>query len=285
MNFDRLVVGCGYVGSRVAAYWRDAGLSVAVTTRTPERARQLEAAGFSPFVCNVLDLPSMRPLPSATAVLHAVGFDRDSGQSQREVYVQGLGNLLEGLDGRFEHFVHISSTSVYGQTDGELVDENSDTVPTRDNGRVVLDAELLLRDQTKGAVILRLAGIYGPDRLLARVLQRRDNQPIPGNPEAWLNLIHVDDIVRAVDATIEKQLRDELVLVSDDQPLRRRDFYTLLAKLIGAESPMFEPSSPDPKGDRGANKRCGNAKLHQLLLPELTYPTVREGLPQAIGNE
>lgn len=284
MTFDRLVVGCGYVGQRAAEFWRDAGLNVAVTTRSPERAQKLEAAGLHPFVCNVLDLPSLRPLPAARTVLHAVGFDRESGQSQREVYVDGLSNLLEGLDGRFDQFIHISSTSVYGQTDGAAVNEEAATIPSRDNGRVVLDAELLLRDRFEDAVILRLAGIYGPDRLLARVLQRKDNQPIPGNPDAWLNLIHQTDIVRAIDAVVEKQLQNELFLVADDEPIRRRDFYTLLASLIGAAEPTFEPSLSDPKGDRGANKRCDNTKLHQLLLPELTYPTVREGLPDAIGS-
>src|SRR5690606_29190096 len=133
-------------------------------------------------------------------------FDRTSGHSQRDVYVDGLRHVLNAMAGRCERFVYISSTSVYGQTQGEWVDESSPCRPDRPNGQACLEAENLVWEffpagmdpEQSGAVVLRLAGIYGPGRLLRRVEQLRSGDPIGGNPEAWLNLIHVDDAATAV---------------------------------------------------------------------------------------
>src|SRR5439155_10779702 len=110
-------------------------------------------------------------------------------RSMREVYVGGLGHVLDTLPtpGRF---VYVSSTGVYGQTDGTWVDERSETVPTEESGRVVLEAERLLRSKLPAAVVLRFAGIYGPGRLLRRQLLVA-GEPLVGDAEKWLNLIHV----------------------------------------------------------------------------------------------
>lgn len=284
-HFDCLIVGCGYLGGRVAARWREAGLRVAVSTRSPTRAEQLQAEGYTPFVADVLQPESLAQLPAAQVLLHAVGFDRNSGQSQRAVYVEGFQNLLTALQGRVEKCVHISSTSVYGQNKEEEVDEDSPTKPSRENGKMVLEAEQLLLNADIPGVILRLAGIYGPNRLLARIQQTRTTTPIPGNPDAWLNLIHVDDCVAAVEQAARLSLPRQTILVADDRPLRRREYYTTLAKLLQAPPPVFQPEQPDPKGDRGLGKRCRNARLHQLLLPELHYPSIESGLPAALQHE
>ncbi len=282
-HFDCLIVGCGYLGGRVASRWRDAGLRVAVTTRSPTRAEQLRAEGYTPFVADVLQPASLAELPAAEVLLHSVGFDRNSGQSQRAVYVDGFQNLLTAMRGRTGKCVHISSTSAYGQNGGEEVDEDSPTEPSRENGKIVLEAEQLLLATDMPSVILRLAGIYGPNRLLARIQQTRTATPIPGNPDAWLNLIHVEDCVAAVEQAARMPWQQQTILVADDRPLRRREYYESLARLLKAPPPLFQPESPDPKGDRGLGKRCRNARLHQLLLPNLCYPSIETGLPAALG--
>src|SRR5438552_2269194 len=111
------------------------------------------------------------------------------GRAMREVHVDGLRHVLDTLPvpGRF---VYVSSTGVYGQTDGSWVDESSPTEPAEEAGRVVLEAERLLRERLPAAVVLRFAGIYGPDRLL-RGQAVRNGEPLVGDPEKWLNLIHV----------------------------------------------------------------------------------------------
>mgnify|MGYP002400673341 CR=1 FL=1 len=85
----------------------------------------------------------------------------------RDVYVNGLGNVLAALP-PCDRFLYVSSTSVYGQADGSVVDETSPTEPLGDSGRTVLEAERLLQALLPSAIGLRFAGIYGPGRLLRR---------------------------------------------------------------------------------------------------------------------
>jgi len=280
---DRLIVGCGYLGSRVAAAWQQQGLSVAATTRSPAKASEFVAKGILPIVCDVLDPETLSRLPTAKVVLHAVGFDRTSQQSMREVYVEGLRNLLAAIPDQ-SRLIHISSSSVYGQTEGETVDETSPCEPTRENGQICLEAEQLLADRAN-SVILRLAGIYGPERMLARAEQLEQKTPFAGNPDAWLNLIDVDDAVQAVVGAAAQDLPNTLYLVSDNEPITRRAYYTRLAELLNVPGPVFDASADDPKGDRGLNKRCSNQRLRAELLPELQYPTIEQGLPHALQLE
>ncbi len=117
---DRLVVGCGYLGGRVAALWRAQGHHVHVTTRSRTQAGACVHQALDPVVCDVLDPASLRKLPAAECTLYCVGWDRAGGRPMREVYVDGLRNVLRALPpgGRL---IHVSSTSVYGQAGGEWV--------------------------------------------------------------------------------------------------------------------------------------------------------------------
>src|SRR6478609_1277397 len=112
---DALILGCGYLGRRVAARWVAAGRRVAALTRRNPAA--LAALGVEPVVGDVLDPATLRHLPRAATVLYAVGMDRSQGKTMHEVYVNGLRHVL-GTIPRPDRFVYVSSTSVYGQTDG-----------------------------------------------------------------------------------------------------------------------------------------------------------------------
>src|SRR5438128_167242 len=130
----RLILGCGYLGRRVARLWLENGQRVAALTR--KNADALRELGVEPLPGDVLDRDSLRTLPVASTVLYAVGLDRATGKTMREVYVTGLANVLDTLPpcGRF---VYVSATSVYGQTNGEWVTEASPTEPT-EAGKIVL---------------------------------------------------------------------------------------------------------------------------------------------------
>jgi len=139
---DRLIIGCGYLGCRVAARWRDAGLRVAVLTRSGQRAESLRNEGFSPVVGDVTDPQSLATLPAAETVLYAVGYDRSAAPSKRQVYVAGLKNVMDRLAGmQPKRLVYISSTSVYGDRGGEEVDETAVPRPDSPVGRARLEAE------------------------------------------------------------------------------------------------------------------------------------------------
>lgn len=272
----KLIIGCGYLGERVARAWVASGAEVAVLTRSQEHAAGFRKFGLSPVIGDILEPASLAGLPPADTVLYAVGFDRSASHTRREVYVDGLRNVLEALAGRVDRFIYISSTSVYGQNGGETIDEESECRPTRENGQICLEAERTLKELLPSANILRLAGIYGPGRLLRREAELKSATPISGNPEAFLNLIHVEDAKAAVLACEAKAKPGATYLVADDRPVRRREYYTRLAELFGAPPPTFAEAA-DPTAN--LNKRCNNRKLGEELGLRLQYTTVEEGLP------
>ncbi len=286
----KLVIGCGYLGRRVAAEWSAVGDEVFTLTRSLARAEEFHNQGWQAVVGDVMQVSSLQNLPDVGTVLYAVGFDRSSGLSQREVYVEGLKNVLEALAHRVGRWIYVSSTSVYGQQDGEWIDETSPTEPVRENGQICREAETLIErsfpssEKSRRANILRLAGIYGPGRLLRRLSDLKAGLPIQGDPEGWLNLIHVDDAVQTILACEDRGEPGAVYLVSDDEPVRRRDYYSLLAELAGVELPPFDPAST-PRHVEGLGKRCSNRKIRQELGVELRFPSIQQGLPQAIAGD
>jgi nucleoside-diphosphate-sugar epimerase len=265
-----LILGCGYLGRRVAWRWVEQGRRVFALTRG--NSEQLRALGIEPIVGDVCDPATLRDLPRVNTVFYAIGLDRSSGHSMREVYVDGLANVLTALP-RPERFIHVSSTSVYGQTDGGWVNEESATEPVEDSGRVVLNAERLLRERIPEAIILRFAGIYGPDRLLRKAALLR-GEPLVGDCEKWLNLIHVDDGVDAVLAAEAKAEPGSTFTIADGSPVSRREFYSHWAKVLGAPPAAFE-HLPEPGA---ANRRISNDAARSRLGWSPRHSSYRDGL-------
>jgi len=228
---DKLVIGCGYLGRHIAALWRAQGQRVLATTRSTTRADEWRTLGLVPIVCDVLDLGSLGALANVESIAYCIGLDRTTHISMRRLYVDGLANVLIALKQAPPRFLYVSSTSVYGQTGGEEVNETSSTEPLEESGKVVLEAERLLRSRLPSAIILRFAGIYGPGRLMrARAIIA--GEPIIGDAEKWLNLIHVDDGAAASFAADERATSGSIYNVSDTRPVRRRVFYTKLAEVL-----------------------------------------------------
>jgi nucleoside-diphosphate-sugar epimerase len=273
-----LIVGCGYLGMRVANAWMDQGKSVAAVTRS--RADFFRSQDIEPIQADVLDRQSLQSLPQVDTVLFAVGMDyrlASQGISMRDVYVQGLKNVLDHLPPP-KQLIYISSTSVYGQISVEWVDESSPTKPISASGEVVLEAEAALKSKCAHATILRFAGIYGPDRVLLRK-KIEAGEVLSGDPNKWLNLVHVDDGVKAVQAIAEQTVLGEVFLVADGSPVTRGDFYSEMARLLGKPKPQF---SGITSSEELANRRIDSKKLYQQLGIEKTFPSYREGLADAI---
>jgi nucleoside-diphosphate-sugar epimerase len=301
MTQQRLIIGCGYLGRRVARNWSMQGDTVFALTRTSEHAEEFRQSGLTPIIGDITDAASLAGLPAVDTILFAVGLDRGTSHSQHDVYVSGLDNVLYHLEGKVRRLIYISSTSVYGQNEEEWVDESSDCRPDSPNGQVCLDAERLLQHKVPQANILRLAGLYGPGRVVARIEALRAGQVPEGNPDAWLNLIHVDDAVAAVLACERRGVPGATYLVCDDSPCRRREYYSLLADMIGAPAPFPSPATDRRAGGvsprigkpvpltsieksqiSGLNKRCSNRRLRDELQVVLRYPRFNIGLPNAL---
>lgn len=276
-TIDALIVGCGYLGRRVAARWLAAGRRVAALTR--RNAETLAALGIEPIQGDVLDPGSLKQLPRARTLLHAVALDRTTGKTMREVHVHGLGNILDYAP-RPQRFIHVASTGVYGQVDGGWVDEAAAAEPVEESGKIVREAEELLRSKRPDAIILRFAGIYGPDRFL-RKQAIRNGERLGGDAERWLNLVHVDDGADAVIAAETRGVPGETYNIADDAPATRRDFYTRLAELLEAPPARFE-SRPEAGP---ANRRISNRKAREQLGWTPQFPSYREGLADAVGRK
>src|SRR5688572_10813568 len=112
---SHLIIGCGYLGRRVARLWLDQGHTVHAATRKSENAEPFRAMGLQPVVCDVLQPEALTELPPHETILYAVGLDRGGGASMQEVYVEGLRRTLSVLAPP-KKLIYVSSTSVYGQT-------------------------------------------------------------------------------------------------------------------------------------------------------------------------
>jgi nucleoside-diphosphate-sugar epimerase len=268
-----LILGCGYLGRVVARRWLSAGYRVAALTRS--RADDLRSFAIEPILGDVTDAVSLK-LPRVDTVLYSIGLDRSAGKGMRDVYVGGLTNVLDALP-TARRFVYVSSTSVYGQTGGEWVDELSATEPTEESGRIVLECERLLRSRLPSATILRLAGIYGPGRVIRRAAVEK-GEPLAADPDGWLNLIHVEDGATAVVAAAERPVEGRTINVADDRPVTRREFYTTMADLLGAPPAAFAPARPGR-----SNRRIRNQQMRDELAVGLNFSDFRSGLRQAIG--
>lgn len=286
LRMAKLIFGCGYLGLRVARLWREAGQTVYAVTRSATRARELRIAGVVPIVGDLLSQAEL-PLPQHVGtVLFAVGFDRRDGQSIHDVYVRGLANALTWMPKSVDRFLYVSSTGVYGHVSGAAVDENSRCQPTREGGQACLAAEQVLQQSRFGsrAVIVRLAGLYGPGRI-PRALDIAAGRPIDAPAEGWLNLIHVEDAARIVLLAEQRARPPRTYVVSDGAPVERAEYYAELARLLGAPPPKFVKPPPESAAAQRAasDKRVNPRRMFDELAPKLHYPTYREGLAAIVA--
>ena len=283
MTTATLIIGCGYLGERVARALLRQGQVVYGTTRSQAGADRLRAVapGINPVIADVLDPGSLRTLPAVDRALHCVGFDRSAGVPIRRVYVDGFDHVIEALAHKAKTLIYASSTGVYGQDDGDWIDERSTTEPTTESGRACLDAERLLSTFPGRWAIVRFSGLYGPDRVPRRASLLK-GEPIAGDPAKWINWIHIDDAADAAIAALDRAKSGETYLASDDRPVRRDEFYSFVADRLGAPLPRFVPLPPGGRED--SNKRVANRKIREELDVRWLHADYRSGILDALKS-
>lgn len=256
------VIGCGYIGGALAHALSQRGYDVIGTTTTPARVDQINALGARAAVLTLQDEAALvNVLHDCSAVVMTVAPARDDA-GHREVYLEGMRHLLHVLPHTpVQHVLYTSSTSVYGQRDGNWVDEDSPTEPFAENGRILLQAERELLDYAaRGgltATLLRLAGIIGPGRGPAkRIPAWAGRSRTDGG--GFVNLVHRDDIVtlclRAIESTVAG-----IFNVSDGHPVRRADYYDRVIAALGLAPIRWDNSG----GDRDLGKKISNQRACQ----------------------
>jgi nucleoside-diphosphate-sugar epimerase len=135
------------------------------------------------------------------------------------------------------------------------------------------------------AVVLRLAGLYGPGRI-PRLADLAEGRPIDAPAEGWLNLIHVDDAAQIVLLAEQRAGTPRTYVVADGHPVQRRDYYAELARLVNAPPPQFvSPPADSPAAQRAASdKRIDPRRMFAELAPVLRYPDFRAGLAAIVAS-
>ncbi|MBI3885652.1 MAG: NAD-dependent epimerase/dehydratase family protein [Opitutae bacterium] len=246
----RLVIfGCGYVGSALARVAQAAGANVTALTRNPATAEALRVAGVEMIVGELSsgDWHSQIGETPDFAV-NCVSSGGGTPDDYHRSYVDGMRSVRAWLAKSprpVESFVYTSSTSVYPQGDGATVDETAPTGNGPFNGRILLEAEQLLRTAPASAVrrsfILRLAGIYGPGRHHLLNELRAGAGALAGDPAHRMNMIHRDDIVAAVVACLSApvEVPGSIFNVADGHPAPRREVVDWLAARLGVPAPAL----------------------------------------------
>ena len=168
----------------------------------------------------------------------------------------------------------VSSTSVYGQTQGEVVTEESPAEPVSDTSRILREAERAAL--ASGTTVVRSSGIYGPNRGVLLEKLRKGEAVIEGDGMRWINQIHQRDLVAALAHLIEAGSPGEIYNATDDTPVTYNDYYTWCSEFLCKPMPPQGPVNVNRK--RGlTNKRVSNAKLRATGWQPM-YPSFREGL-------
>jgi nucleoside-diphosphate-sugar epimerase len=274
-----LIAGCGYVGQAAADLFHAKGLGVEGWTQSAESASLLSGKPYAVRAVDISQRAGITQFAAAAsgfdAVIHCASSGGGDAEAYRRVYFDGVRNLLQIFTK--SKLLFTSSTSVYAQRDGSWVTEESETRPTRETSRILLEAEALVLDH--GGVVARLAGIYGPGR--SALLNKFLGGPALIDPEndRYVNQVHRDDIVSALLLLLNRE-DQQIYNVVDDQPILQSECYRWLSQRLNRPVPPIGGSKQQRK--RGnTNKRVSNAKLHRSgWSPQ--YPTFADAMEKSI---
>jgi nucleoside-diphosphate-sugar epimerase len=271
-----LQIGCGALGSLIA----QATLARGHTLTIGRRSRQAVPQGAQVLYMDVVAGEGVSALNTIEADILLYCLAPVEGQSYQQTYVEGLRHVLANVSTAcLKHVFFISSTGIYGEQQGEWIDDDTLAKPADAEGEVMLAAERLLEGLACGHTALRVSGIYGPQRLyLLRLLQNQARWPTRTH---WTNRIHELDVAAAV-VHLYQQVSDGKVLpghciLTDGVPAAQHEVLQWLAaqqKLPVPETPPLLPQS---------GKRIRNRFLQQTGF-KLQFADYRAGYTSILSS-
>lgn len=283
-----LIIGCGYIGERVARRLQEEGEPVTGVVRSQATAEHVGSLGIPVVRCDL----DGEHLPAGSTERQLVFYFAPPPSEGDED--TRMASFLDGLEdsGQPQRIVYISTTGVYGDCQGAWVDENHRVNPQVDRARRRWHAEQLLRSWAERfggeLVILRVAGIYGPGKLpLARL--RKQTPMVAESDAPWTNRIHADDLVEVCLAAMRRAEDGEVFNVSDGEPGNMTDYFNRVADMMDLPRPPVislaqarEELSPGLLSYLGESRRLDNTKLLRELGVTLRYPDLSSGLPACV---
>ena len=286
-----LIVGCGYVGLPLGKELVRQGHEVFGLRRSALAEAELKAAGIIPLHADITQPETLAKLPrDFDWVVNCAASGGGGADDYRKIYLEGNRNLISWLaDAPPKKFVFTSSTSVYGQNDGSVVTEKSPVEPEADTAQVLVEAEKLLlaevAERQFPAIVLRVAGIYGPGRGHWFKQFLRGEARIEGDGARWLNMIHREDLIGIIIAALRDATLGEIFNAADCEPVSQLKFFEWLAAELKRPLPPAVPADADLWRRRGVtNKRVSNAKLQAELKYEFQFPDFRAGYAPEIAR-
>jgi len=284
MSKSVFIIGCGYVGRRVAAEWLGRGVKVAALSHSEAHLAELRGFGVDPYPGDLDQPETLIDLPLEGALLYHFAPPPRQGECDPRV-----DNLLQAVGSqRPARIVYLGTTGVYGDCKGAWVDEGQPLRPTTDRAkrRVAAEASYSRWCEERGVelVRLRVAGIYGPGRLPEMRLRRGD--PVLVECESpFSNRVHIDDLVATAVAAGERSDASGIYNVSDGHPTTMSDYFNRVADRLGIEHPpqmtLTEAGDALSEGMRSylaESRRLDNSRMRALLGGELRYPDLEQGL-------
>ncbi|MHA7154695.1 SDR family oxidoreductase [Arthrobacter sp. TMN-50] len=272
-----LIAGCGDLGTEAGLRFAAAGHRVIGWRRSPDKLpAEIEGAA----VDLTGDLPRL-PADTSIVVLATAANGRTE-DAYRSAYLTATGNVLDALDrdGVDAHVLLVSSTAVYGGSDGEWVDESTRLAPGTATATILARTEELLRARRPDATILRLSGIYGPGRTRLIDQLTAGTAVVPQDIQ-WTNRIHRDDAAAAIVHLTTRVSDPGPVYVGvDNEPVDQGEVLEFLAAQLGLPTPPVGPSS----SSRSGGKRLSNALLRATGFT-FAYPSFREGYRAVLSGD
>ncbi|NQD92447.1 SDR family oxidoreductase [Pseudomonas sp. CrR25] len=277
-----LIAGCGDVGTRL-------GLRLAASGWTVHGLRRSVAALPAQILPVAGDLqadgcPPAWPVGPLDYLVYSAAATQYDEAGYRGAYVEGLRRVLGWLaqhGQRPKRLLFVSSSGVYGQQDGQWIDEDSAAETESYSGRVMREAEQLALGSVIAASVVRLAGIYGPGRewLLNQV---RQGWRVPSEPPLYANRIHVEDAASLLAFLLQADAGgvalETCYLGVDDEPAPLHEVVAWLRERLGVKH-WVEQSTVR----RAGSKRCSNARARALgWAPQ--YPSFREGYAAVLAG-
>ena len=275
------VIGCGYVGSFVAASMKNQGHYVVGTTRSSQRFAELRNVVNEPISLDLAQQDcDFSFLEDQQGLLISVA-PTQNGDGYQSVFSSGIRNLARALRCRQSteplHVTYISSAGVYGDQQGELVSEESAVDSLNPVNAMLVEAENVLltidRPDTK-ICVLRLGGIYGPGRDMVAMIKQAAGEQIPKNGNvipAWSGIF---DITNGVSFAFSNKLIGIYNLV-DDMQLSRRELSNEICDIDGLPPVIW--ANENTPGARAMNAKVSNQKIKlegfRLSSPSMLLPT------------
>ncbi|MCY7368694.1 MAG: SDR family oxidoreductase [Chamaesiphon sp.] len=272
------ILGCGYVGSALADYWQDQGHFVTGTTTSTERVASLSEIVSQAVVIKGNDLGGLQLLLQGQDTLVVsvapTGFQEADRSTYAATYITTAKNVATALSHNpsVKQVIYLSSCSVYGDRQGEWVDETAQIDPLDDKSQIIYEAEKIIlqaANERQKVCVLRLGGIYGTGRELVNMFGGLAGMTMPGKGDRFINWIHRDDIISAIDFARLNELNGIYNLVDDSQ-LTVKEQVKLVCARYGLPPVTWDISKLSPPRN---SLQVSNHKLKavgfELIHPQL----------------